>query len=123
MILSPSMIQNLNKLSFAPYGKVLAGILAKQIFVGMSAFPVSDSFITVNAQALAVGLCFANGLSPISGKYGWWWGIVAGAMHCIFVTCMPMLHGGFCLYNGGLTAAFVCLLLVPVLEHFCKERA
>lgn len=103
-------------------GYVLTGIAARQLFFGQSAFPVGDSFITVNAQALVVGLCFANGLSPISGKYGWWWGIVAGAMHCVFVTCVPLLHGGFCLYNGGFTAAFVCLLLVPILEHSVSTR-
>lgn len=103
-------------------GYVFMGAVAKLLFAGFSTFPVGDTLLTVNAQALVVGLCFANGLSPISGKYGWWWGIVAGAMHCILVTCVPMLHGGFCLYNGGFTAAFVCLLLVPVLEHFAKTR-
>ena len=69
-----------------------------------------------------VGLCFANGLSPITGKYGWPFGILAGMLHFCLVTSVPLLHGGFCLYNGGFTAAFVCLALVPQLERFCKTR-
>ena len=69
-----------------------------------------------------VGLCFANGLSPVAGKYGWPAGIVAGAMHYLLVTSVPNLHGGFCLYNGGFTAALVCILLVPQLESFARTR-
>ena len=76
----------------------------------------------INAQAVLIGLCFANGLSPISGKYGWPAGILAGGLHYLLVTSVPDLHGGFCLYNGGLTAAFICLLLVPQLERFCKTK-
>jgi hypothetical protein len=29
--------------------------------------------MTINAQAIAIGLCFANGLSPITSKYGWFY--------------------------------------------------
>ena len=96
-------------------GYVVVSFLCKWLAVGEYAQ-------TINAQAIVIGLCFANGLSPISGKYGWHWGIVAGALHFILVTSVPNLHGGFCLYNGGLTAAFICLLLVPVLEKFCKTK-
>lgn len=76
----------------------------------------------INAQAICVGLCYANGLSPISTKYGWQWGAVAGAMHYLLVTSVPLLHGGYCLYNGGFTAALICLILVPQLDKFCKTR-
>ena len=77
---------------------------------------------TVNAQAICIGLCFANGLSPIVSKYGWGWGIVAGGAHYLLVTSVPNMHGGYCLYNGGFTAAVICLLMVPQLERFCKTR-
>ena len=76
--------------------------------------------LTIGSQSILIGLCFANGLSPVSGKYGFHWGIVAGALHYLLVSAVPDMHGGFCLYNGGLTAALICLLLVPQLEKFCK---
>ena len=76
----------------------------------------------INAQAIAIGLCFANGLSPVSSKYGWFWGMVAAIMHYLLVTSVPNMHGGFCLYNGGFTAAVICVLLIPVLEKFCKTK-
>ena len=69
-----------------------------------------------------IGLCYANGLSPISGKYGWGCGVLAGGLHYLLVTAVPSLHGGFLLYNGGFTAALICLMLVPQLERFCKTK-
>ena len=33
------------------------------------------------------------------------------------------MHGGYCLYNGGFTAAVICLILVPELERFVKTKA
>lgn len=75
-----------------------------------------------NAQAMMVGLCYASGLCPISGVYGWWAGIIGGMAHYTLVTSVPALHGGFCLYNGGFTAVIIALLLVPQLEMFCKTK-
>ena len=76
----------------------------------------------VNAQAICVGLCYANGLSPIADKYGWRYGFIASVMHYLLVTSVPTLHGGYCLYNGGFTAALICLILVPELERFFKTK-
>ena len=69
-----------------------------------------------------VGLCYANGLSPIVNKYGWHFGILAAVMHYILVTSVPTLHCGYCLYNGGFTAALICLIFVPQLERFFKTK-
>ena len=73
-------------------------------------------------QSIIVGLCYANGLSPIADKYGWFYGLVAAMMHFCMVTTVPVLHGGMCLYNGGFTAALVCLLMVPGLERHFRTK-
>ena len=78
--------------------------------------------LTIGSQSILIGMCYANGLSPITGKYGFGYGVLAGGLHYLLVTAVPDLHGGFCLYNGGFTAALVCLLLVPQLEKFCKTK-
>jgi len=78
--------------------------------------------LTIGAQGILIGLCYANGLSPIAGKYGFGYGILAGGLHYLLVTAVPDMHGGFCLYNGGFTAALICLMLVPQLEKFCKTK-
>ncbi len=78
--------------------------------------------LTISAQGILIGLCYANGLSPIAGKYGWALGALAGGLHYLLVTAVPDMHGGFCLYNGGFTAALICLMLVPQLEKFFKTK-
>ncbi|MBE6946370.1 MAG: DUF1576 domain-containing protein [Ruminococcaceae bacterium] len=78
--------------------------------------------LTIGNQSILIGLCYANGLSPISGKYGWGYGALAGGLHYLLVTAVPDMHGGFCLYNGGFTAALICLMFVPQLEKFCKTK-
>ena len=99
-------------------GYVAASFIAK----GACALLGTEFTLAINAQAIVIGLCFADGLSPIVGTYGWLIGIFAGMAHYVFVTCVPLLHGGYCLYNGGFTAAVVCFLFVPVLEHFFKTK-
>ena len=40
----------------------------------------------------------------------------------MLVSAVPDTHGGFLLYNGGFTAALICILVVPQLERFCKTK-
>ena len=83
----------------------------------------NESFaLTIGNQSILIGLCYANGLSPITGKYGIGYGMLAAGLHYLLVTAVPDMHGGFCLYNGGFTAALICLLFVPQLEKFCKTK-
>ncbi len=101
---------------------MLGYFLTSLIFGWLSARLGGNFAMTINAQAICVGLCYANGLSPIADKYGWQWGTLAGGMHYLLVTSVPLLHGGYCLYNGGFTAALICVILVPQLEKFLKTR-
>ena len=101
---------------------MLGYVVASTVCSWLSALAGGDFTLAINAQAIAVGLCFANGLSPITSKYGWFWGMVAAVMHYLLVTSVPNLHGGYCLYNGGFTAIFVCIIFLPVLEKFCKTK-
>ena len=102
---------------------IMAGYLGSSFLFGwISKLTGGDFTGAINAQAIVVGLCYANGLSPIVSKYGWHCGILAAVMHYILVTSVPTLHGGYCLYNGGFTAALICLILVPQLEKFLKTK-
>jgi len=78
--------------------------------------------LTIGSQSILIGLCYANGLSPITGKYGFFTGVLAGGLHYLLVSAVPDMHGGFLLYNGGFTAALICLVFVPQLERFCKTK-
>ena len=97
-------------------------VVSSFVFGWISPLLGGDFTFKINAQAIMVGLCYANGLSPIADKYGWRYGFIAAVMHYLLVTSVPTLHGGFCLYNGGFTAALICLILVPELEKFFKTK-
>ncbi|MBQ9967328.1 MAG: DUF1576 domain-containing protein [Oscillospiraceae bacterium] len=97
-------------------GYVVMSFAAQALFAG-------EGFNkAIHAQAILIGMCYANGMSPISGKYGWLAGVIAGMMHYILVVCVPDLHGGWLLYNGGFTACLVCIFFVPMLERFAKTK-
>ena len=101
---------------------MLGYVVASTVFGWLSGLAGGSFAGAVNAQAIVVGLCYANGLSPIADKYGWQYGFLAAVMHYVLVTSVPALHGGYCLYNGGFTAALICLILVPSLERFCRTK-
>ena len=96
--------------------------LASQLFQLLSPLAGGDFTQYLHAQPIIVGLCYANGLSPIADRYGWFYGMVAAMLHYCMVTTVPQLHGGMCLYNGGFTAALVCLLMVPSLERHFRPK-
>ena len=102
---------------------IMLGYAVASVVFGWLSPLVGGSFaFKINAQAIVVGLCYANGLSPIADKYGWHYGFIAAIMHYLLVTSVPTLHGGYCLYNGGFTAALICMILVPELERFFKTK-
>ncbi|MBQ8237520.1 MAG: DUF1576 domain-containing protein [Oscillospiraceae bacterium] len=102
---------------------MLGYVVGSFVFGWLSSLAGGAFAMTINAQAIAIGLCFANGLSPVASRYGWFWGAVAGLAHYVLVTSVPNMHGGFCVYNGGFTAAVICVLMIPVLERFVKTKS
>ena len=103
---------------------IMVGYVAfSYLFGWLSGLLGVESFaLSIGSQSILIGLCYANGLSPIAGKYGFGYGILAGGLHYLLVSAVPDMHGGFLLYNGGFTAALICLMLVPQLEKFCKTK-
>ncbi len=96
--------------------------MASQLFQRVAPLVGGDYVQYLHTQAIVVGLCYANGLSPIADKYGWLYGFLAAMAHFCMVTTVPQLHGGMCLYNGGFTAALVCLLMIPALERHFRTK-
>ena len=102
---------------------IMLGYAGANVVLGTISFLIGGNFTTsLNSQSIIVGLCYANGLSPIADKYGWKQGVIAAFLHYLLVTSVPNLHGGFCLYNGGFTAALVCIFLLPKLERYCQLK-
>jgi hypothetical protein len=102
---------------------MLGYVLTSYLFEGIFGLLGGEGYgLTIANQSILIGLCYANGMSPVAGKYGWGYGVLAAGLHYLLVTAVPDMHGGFCLYNGGFTAALICLMFVPQLEKFCKTK-
>ena len=101
---------------FVGYGLLFA---FAQVTGGIGGF---DPGWTLSTQAYLNGLAFATGLCPIAGRFGWKSGVLAGAACAAMCSSSSVIHGGFCLYNGGFTAGITCFILVPILEHYVKAK-
>lgn len=77
---------------------------------------------TLSTQGYMNGAAFATGLCPIAGKYGWKVGVFAGLMCAVMCTSTSAMHGGFVLYNGGLTCGITALILIPCLDYYYKGK-
>ena len=76
---------------------------------------------SINSPSLILSILFSTTLAPISGKFGWPYGIVAGILHVNIVSNIGYLHGGLNLYNNGLAGGFVAMILIPLITTFKKE--
>lgn len=75
----------------------------------------------LNSPPLILSILFSTALAPIAGKFGVIIGILAGFLHVNMVTNIGYLHGGLNLYNNGLAAGFVAMILIPTINMFKKE--
>lgn len=75
----------------------------------------------VTSPGLTLAILFSTCLAPISGMFGWQYGIIAGIMHVAIVCNTGYLHGSLNLYNNGFAAGFTAMILVPVITAFKKE--
>lgn len=94
------------------YALVSAVVTAESLLMGQ---PIPW---TLSTQGYMNGLAFATGLCPFSGKFGWKVGVAAGALSAVLCTTTSAMHGGFILYNGGLTAGISALILLPMLDTY-----
>ena len=73
---------------------------------------------TLSTQSYINAFAFATGLCPIAGKYGFGYGVLAGLLSAVICTVTAEMHGGFVLYNGGLTAGLTALVLIPIFDFY-----
>lgn len=95
-------------------GYILFSALTSLICLALGMSPAWS----LTTQGYINGFAFATGLCPFAGRYGWKTGVAAGMLHAILCTSTAAMHGGFVLYNGGLTSGLTAMLLLPVLDFY-----
>jgi hypothetical protein len=60
-------------------------------------------------------------LSPMARFFGLKWAIPVGMLHFAFTITLAPFHWGQNLYNNGLAAGFVCMVMIPIIRAFDKK--
>jgi len=100
---------------FAACGKHLRN--AVPIIIG-SIIAVFLNHLEFDASVNTLAILFSTGLAPISGKYGWHWGIITGFLHVSIAVFIGDINGGLNLYNNGFAGSFIAVLILPIILIF-----
>ncbi|MEG2679955.1 MAG: DUF1576 domain-containing protein, partial [Oscillospiraceae bacterium] len=106
-------------IGFSAFGKhllnitpVMFGVIVGGMFMHWS---LSDPSVQL------AGL-FCTTLAPISGYFGWPFGILAGFLHSSVVLQTGAPVGGVNLYNNGFSGGLIAIVLYPALTAIVRRR-
>ena len=77
---------------------------------------------SISIHAYTGAILFATTLAPLSKKFGWKAGVIAGFYHMMIVVIGGNFQGGFNLYNNGWMGGFVVATTMPIFEAFSERR-
>ena len=60
-------------------------------------------------------------LSPMAKFFGWKWALLIGMCHFFFASSIAPFHWGMNLYNNGLAAGFVCVVMIQLIRAFDRK--
>lgn len=102
---------------FGTFGKHPANVFPVIVGAVCSAYITSaiNPNLTITSPGLILAILFCTTLAPISGHFGWFFGVIAGFTHVCIVSNVGYLHGGMNLYNNGFAGGLVAIILVPVI--------
>lgn len=102
---------------------ILLGYALLSLLVNVECFlTIREVPWSLSTQGYMNGAAFATGLCPFTGKFGWKVGVLAGFISAVMCTTTSVMHAGFVLYNGGLTAGISALILLPLLDTYMTHE-
>lgn len=120
MINGPILSGMFTVIGFAGFGKHLKNVfpIMVGVVIGYYAFEKKS----MSEASFAVTLFFSTTLAPIAGKFGTFYGILAGFLNFCLVSNIGPAHGGLNLYNTGLAGGIIASIFVPLLEIFGERE-
>jgi hypothetical protein len=107
-------------MGFGAYGKHVVNAIPVMTGVVIASYLPSLSFMNLGPS---IALFFVTAISPIAGKFGPIYGILAGFLHLVLSSHVFAFQGGFDLYNNGFTAGIVAGLIVVLAQQFPLQPA
>lgn len=98
---------------FGAFGKHLRNTIPIMIGVYLASLVLPNN---IHPSLIVMTMFLATSLAPVAGEYGIIWGILTGILHMFFVWNLSSLHGGVNLYNNGLSAGLLAMVIVPIIQ-------
>ena len=106
-------------MGFSAFGKHAGNIIPVMSGVYLSSLIMNWSLSDPSVQLARL---FCTTLAPISGYFGWPYGILAGFIHSCVVLYTGSPVAGMNLYNNGFSGGLVAIVLYPVILAAAKHR-
>ncbi len=104
---------------FGAFGKHLKNTIPLLLGVFLGSL---SKIWSITDPPIILAALFGTGLAPISGEFGWKYGVLAGFINSSVVLSVGVLHGGMNLYNTGFSAGIVATTMIPIIQAFRKEE-
>ena len=115
----PTLGGILTIMGFSAFGKHVGNIIPVMagVFLGglVMHWSLSDS-------AVQLACLFCTTLAPISGYFGWPYGVLAGFLHSSVVLYTGSPVAGMNLYNNGFSGGLVAIVLYPTIIAIARRR-
>ena len=105
---------------FSATGKHIRNIAP--VMFGVWLASLTKTWDITDSGAILAAL-FCTTLAPIAGKFGIFWGILAGFLHSSVAQSVGSVCGGMNLYNNGFAGGLVSVVLVPIIHSIESRRA
>lgn len=76
----------------------------------------------INDSAVQLAILFGTTLAPISGCFGWPFGLVAGFLHSAVVLHAGTPVEGINLYNNGFSGGLIAIVIYPIVMSAIRHR-
>lgn len=115
----PTLGGILTIIGFSAFGKHALNILPPMLGVVLGGFVMHWS---LDNSAVQLACLFCTTLAPVSGYFGWPYGILAGFLHASVVLYTSTPVAGMNLYNNGFSGGLVAIVLYPCILAIARRR-
>ena len=106
-------------IGFSAFGKHAFNIMPVMAGVVLGSFVMHWS---LSDPAVQLACLFCTTLAPISGYFGWPYGVMAGFLHSSVVLYTGSPVAGMNLYNNGFSGGLVAIVLYPTIIAIAQHR-
>jgi len=122
----------ISMIGWGGFGKAVANcaaIIAGVMLGGIARYLVAPDFLGqvpfftyMSTQGVIWTSAFwGTCLSPMAKYFGWKWALLIGMVHFAFAFTIAPFHWGQNLYNNGLAAGFVCVVMIPLIRTIDRK--